>query len=85
MSSYLLHMIFLSCLDYGRPAESILRNKTATLSVGVKWGAKGRKVSQRTAATGTGRFDTLAYSEANSSLSGYCSINSRNNFRPRAA
>ena len=44
-----------------------------------------RERSQGTGAAGTGRLDTLAYSEANSSLSGYCSINSRNNFRARAA
>src|SRR6266567_8836709 len=41
--------------------------------------------SQRTGAACRGMPDALAYSEANNSLPGYCSVNSRNNFCARGS
>ena len=62
-----------------------VKNHTATMFFGVECCAKDGERSQGIGAAGAGRLDTLAYSEANKSLSGYCSVNSRNNFRARAA
>src|SRR5438552_17451503 len=59
--------------------------KNSTIQSNVERRARYGHGSQRAGAACRGMPDALAYSEANNSLPGYCSVNSRNNFRARGA
>jgi hypothetical protein len=73
-----------SICNYSRELRSFETNteRITTSTYNNLQGYSG-EVSEREAA-GVGRLMALAYSEANSSLSGYCSLNSRSNFCARA-
>src|SRR5229473_6693711 len=58
--------------------ESNVKNSTIQSNV-ERWATYGYG-SQRAGVACRGMPDALAYSEANNSLSGYCSVNPRNNF-----
>src|SRR6266704_6572187 len=57
--------------------------KNSTIQSNVERRATYRYGSQRAGAACRGMPDALAYSEANNSLSGYCSVNPCNNFCAR--
>src|SRR6266576_1208834 len=59
--------------------------KNSTIQSNVELRATYGYGSQRAGAACRGMPDALAYSEANNSLSGYCSVNPRNNFCARAS
>src|SRR6266568_9087540 len=59
--------------------------KNSTIQSNVERRATYGHGSQRAGAACRGTPDALAYSEANNSLPGYCSVNPRNNFRARGS